>query len=112
MPKKFQEPVSFDFDNASEEACDAFWAESERCMKKIQHDFPPSTFWYGGEFYSHIGPHKNQVDYTRWFLWDNPKAWAAVAVKHIFVNERVNGKPWAFTYSKDHLEIFIPGKSL
>jgi hypothetical protein len=108
LPKKFQDPVQFDFDKETDESCVAFWAERDACMKKIQQDFPPSTFWYGGEFYSHIGPHKNQVSYDNWFLWDNPKTWAATAVKHIFVNQRMDGKLWTSTYAKDHLECFIP----
>ena len=118
MPKKFQNEGKPDFDKMTDEEAKAYWEEEKKCMEKIQHDFPPTTFWYGGGFYSHIGPHKAQVDYNNWFWWDNPKEWAIRAKKEIFVVDNYgttgdttkgNTKTLYFgTYSKDHLEIFIP----
>lgn len=96
-----------DFDKMSDEEAKVYWDEKERLLKDIRKIYRPVTFWYGGEFYSHISYH-GKTDYSNWWLWDNAKAWAKVATKTIFYNERINGKLWTSHYSKDHLEIFIP----
>lgn len=109
LPKRYLEPYpTMNFDTCTDEEAEAFWAEKDAYTKKIQRLYPPSKFWYGGAFYSHIGVH-NQVNYEEWYYWDNAKEWAKLASKHLYVNERdEDGKIFKYRCIHDHLELFIP----
>jgi len=109
LPKKFRKDDWFeDISDEAERA--AAWEECDALIKEIRKRVRPSTFFYGGKFFSHISP-VGEVSYNKWFLWDSPKHWAMEARKHIYTWEN----PWGtnncvvrYEYSADHLEIFIP----
>ena len=115
LPNKFQHegqigvthPKAPDFTKATREEADAWVAEYDELMKKIRKQYRPTTFWYAGEFYSHIAP-KGFGGYTEWFWWDSVRDWSKVAMKHLYYWEDSFGEPFVNTYSKDHLELFIP----
>jgi hypothetical protein len=115
LPKKYRKEagigiaypgVPFDYEHMTDEECAAYWEERERLIKKIRKEFPPTKFWYAGEFYSHIPPKGNSTD--EWYWWDNVREWAKVAQKHLYLTDNTNGVFRTFKYSVDHLEIFIP----
>lgn len=115
LPKKFRHEegigikhpgVSFDPDAVTDEEADEYWEERDRLIKKIRKEFPPTTFWYGGEFYSHISTHG--VGDKEWYYWDSVKEWSKVARKELYVSDRWGDELYTFRYAKDHLEIFIP----
>lgn len=94
-----------DFDSMSDEDAKIFWDEREERLAEIRKKIRPTTFWYGGEFYSRISQHGEIGD---WFWWNSVKDWAKVAKKHIYVTEKWNDQLYTFKYAKDHFEIFIP----
>ena len=105
LPKEYRGESPPDWENLTEEECALYYAEKDRLMKKIIRAKRPSTFWYSGEFYSHIS-WDNQVVYGEWFLWDSVKEWAKmVSKRHLYWRA---DKYHTYAYAKDHLEIFIP----
>jgi hypothetical protein len=73
LPKRYRRTIGGNEDLGTSEMTDdeasAFWSERERLLKEVRKRIRPSTFWYGGEFYSHINVHGKVI--TDWFLWDS-----------------------------------------
>lgn len=114
MPKEFRkgfEPAwVHDHDiEVEDEVVQEYWRRREAKMREIYKKFAkPTTFWYGGNFYSHIDL-SGRTDYEKWFLWSNVRAWARTAQKTFWINERWgDGELFRMNYAKDHLEVFIP----
>ena len=101
LPKKYQNLDKL-WGIVSEEEYHNLWNERFALIGKIMKRERPKTFWYGGEFYSHIGAVDN------WKLWDCPRDWAKEANKTLVLYSRDFGSLQKFRYAVDHLEIFIP----
>jgi hypothetical protein len=114
LPRKFRQvgaigvtgTAPFDYEHASIEERQAYDTERERLIKKIRHEFRPTTFWYRGEFYSHVSKN-NETNESAWFLWDNATEWARVARKHLYSTKRIGEHLYHRKCAVDILEIFI-----
>lgn len=91
----------------SDEDAKNWWDEREKKVKEVLKNKKPATFWYSGEFYSHISLH-GISDYSKWFLWDSVKDWSVIARKSLITFEKWGTELYKTNYTKDHLEIFIP----
>lgn len=116
LPKKFLKDDAIgvkhagnpDFDTMTKEEAKTYWNEYEEKLLAIKKRIRPTTFWYNGEFYSHISPHGEIGGRSEWFWWDSARDWANVASKELYTTQMWNGQLYRFAYAKDHLEIFIP----
>lgn len=96
-----------DFDAMTEEEAQCYWDEREKKLNEIKNRIKPATFWYEGEFYSHIFPSGYIGGNSEWFCWESARAWSKVAHKTMYGYMRVDDRLHRFNYAKDHLEIFI-----
>lgn len=116
LPVKFQKygqigsknQKEHDFDEMTDSEAEAYWKEREERLKDIRKKFRPTTFWYKGEFYSHIDHNGKTGKYNEWYWWDTPRLWAKEAEKHLSTWDRFGDMLFKINYAKDHLELFIP----
>jgi hypothetical protein len=88
-----------------EDARRALYREQDEKVREIARRMPPKTIAWDRGFYSHIG---YQGQMGGWWYWENPKTWAEVARKHLYVRERWGENLLRLRYSSDHLELFLP----
>jgi len=95
------------FDKMSDDEAKAYWDEYYVELAKVRRRIKPTTFWYGGGFYSRLGKKGEGMTDGAWFYWDSVKDWVKVARKQLYTTIRNEDYLYTLPYSKDHLEIFI-----
>jgi hypothetical protein len=107
MPKKFKRGVT-DTESMSQEELEAYLAEYHEKYRAVRRLIKPKLIWHNGPFYSHIKP-KDFVGEQNWYLYTSGREWVDSARSHLKTWYRdVDNKVYPMTYSKDHLEIFVP----
>jgi hypothetical protein len=94
-------------ENLSDEDARLYYEKEEELVKNIKKILHPSLFYYSGGFYSHISIH-NEIDYDKWFYWEDVKSWGKLLIKGLYVTEKFNEHLVTMRYSFDHIEVFIP----
>ena len=113
LPKQYRREIGQDrpdtsfYDKMTDEEAEQYHKTRDELMKSKKREMRPKTFWYSGDFYSHIS-YQGNIDYERWWLWDDVLSWSKHANKTLISFQRFDNKLMKFGYTKDHLELFLP----
>ena len=108
LPKRFA-GGAFDYDLATEVETDAYNAERAVAFREVRRRIKPKLIWHDGPFWSHVRP-RGSVGERNWWRYENAREWIDSARGDLWCYNRYGDEPvWKSRYSKDHLELFIPG---
>jgi hypothetical protein len=100
LPKKFRDNIEW-----SEDTLKEYQEKIRASVKRNKAKY----IWHDGRFYSRIKPSYDLTD-RPWYLYNNSREWVDAARKHLWCWNRWGSEQvWKCNYSKDHLELFIPG---
>lgn len=105
LPKRLKDKAIL---TAPKEAHENILKERDEAMREIRNRYRLTSWWHTGPFYSRIRPQCQPI--ASWYLWENPREWAKIAGKQIWMWHRnhVEQPLYKVSYCKDHLEIFVP----
>jgi hypothetical protein len=108
LPKRMREGA-VDWRALSPDEAEARCAATERKLRDIRNSNPRKLIWHAGPFWSHVRP-VGQVGDRTWWRYENPRDFVEAARGGLwswYPDSR--GGVFKTSYSKDHLEIFVPG---
>lgn len=95
-------------DPAIRDFVETFWKEREPFAAREKKKMRPKKFWWSKPIFSRIALQGESG--KDWYLWTDLKAWAKAA--NASMPHQMDPKSGAWmTYSKDHLEVFLPEKA-
>lgn len=107
LPKALRDGA-FEWDNATEEECEAHSLARETKLREIKRLLRPKLIWHGGPFYARVRP-RGMVGERPWWLYESPRDYVESARGELWTWARDRASVWKCDYGADHLEIFVPG---